>query len=446
MNCYICDQNNWHIRKDLNPQKAVGICKNCGNVAFQVEEEEEKKIRDFYRGNYRSKPGAMIIITTTHKLNFIKIFLSDWLKDKKNLLCTDIGAGSGYLCDWLRRRGHRATGTELTLSFRRFSEHYYGIPLTEEIVEKHRYDLIVFYHSLEHMVEPDKKLQKCTSLLADDGVIMISVPEWFHKLENLAQEGELTIENYFHTRHLNCFTERSMKNLFNKCKLEIIKEDHDTYGQTYLVGKYPPNKVAFLKGTNPIDPEKWQTINAKIDKIKKAIDLFKQGKLKDALEAWNYFPDASLKYIFDSIRKEPDRQEHELKGLLEKFPNDAKVLMAYGIWYYQNQKYEEAIKYLDKSLSIAPHEDVLVYIGWSLDRLGKYPEAMMAFSKAMVMNPQKWRECVDWMSHCACEMPTWDERAKMEIKNKLFEQAEPKIELADPRMEKKVENPKSPNK
>ena len=432
MNCYICDQNNWHIRKDLNPLKAVGICKNCGNVAFQVDEGEEKKIKDFYRGNYRSKPGALNILTTTHKLNYIKMFVGDWLKDKKNLVCTDIGAGSGYLCEWLRKLGHKATGTELTLSFRRFSEHYYGVPLTEEIVEKHKYDLIVFYHSLEHIVEPDKKLQKCASLLSDNGVIMISVPEWFHKLENLAQIGDLTIDNYFHKNHLNCFTERSMKNLFVKCELEIIKEDHYTYGQTYLVKK-------FTKGTQSMVKENWKEINAKIDKIKKAIDLFIQGKLKDAVEVWDYFPDASLKYIFDTVRKEPERQKHELDELLEKFPNDAKVNMAYGVWSYQNQKYEEAIKHLDKSLNVNPHEDVLIYMAWALDRMGKYREAMMAFSKAMAINPQKWMESLNWMGHCACEMPTWDERAEMEVKNRLFEQAKTKIELQDKGMGEKDE-------
>ena len=188
--------------------------------------------------------------------------------------------------------------------------------------------------------------------------------------------------------------------------------------------------------------EGWQEINAKIDKIKKAIDLYTQGKLKDAIDVWNYFPDASLKYIFDTIRKEPERQEHELKELLKKFPNDAKVNMAYGVWYYQNQRYEEAIKHLDKSLNTTPHEDVLVHIGWSLDRLGKYKEAMIAFSKAMSMNPQKWQECLNWMGHCACAMPTWDERAEIEVKNKLFEQAKTKIELQDKGMEGKEEEAK----
>ena len=434
MKCYVCSKEDFHWRKDLNPRKHVGICKECGNVAFKIEEGEEEKINNFYRSNYRGSPAVGNIITSTRKLNYIKLFLTDYLKDKKNLIVADIGAGIGYVCNWARQLGHRATGSELTVSFRRFSEHFYGVPLTEKIEPKHKYNLIVFYHTLEHMISPDEKLKYHASLLADDGVIMVSVPQWMNKLENLAAIGELTIDNYFHKNHVNCFTDISMKNLFIKCGLEIIKEDYQTYGQTYLVkkGKVVP----------AIQKEDWQEINAKIDKIKLAIESFQKGKFKEAAEHWAYFPNTYLRYIFDIIRKEPDRQDHEFAEILKKYPDDNQIILAYGVWNYQNQKYEEAMKYFMKSIAIVPNEDSLIYMGWTLDRLGRHTEAMSAFNKAAIINPQKWTECTNFMSKCACSIPTWDEKAAHEIKERMFKEAAPKIELKDKVMEDTTETKK----
>jgi len=435
MKCAICEGTDWHWRKDLNPHKEVGICKGCGFVSFKIEEGEEEKIKEFYRNNYRNEPNSGNIITTTRKLNYIKMFLSEWLKDKKNLICADYGAATGYLCDWFRRIGHKATGCELTKGYRRFSEHYYGVPLTEKLETKHKYDIVVFYHTLEHLIAPEEKLNEVLALLQDGGVVMVSVPEWFFELHNLAQIGKLTIDNYFHKNHINCFSRKSAHNLFAKCGFKVIKEDYQTLGQTYLLQK--------TDKPEEIQKENWEDINKKIDKIKSAIDLFHQKKYKEAKNIWYNFPEAHLNFIFDIIKKDPERQQHELTEIMKtELSESVKIITAYAVWCYQNTKYEEALKLLDRAIAIAPNEDMFVYVGWCFDRLGKHPEAMRAFSKAMQINPQKWTECINWMGHSACQMPTWDERAEAEVKEQLFKKANPKINLSDPAMESK-ENEKT---
>lgn len=436
MNCCICDQDNWHYRKDLNPEKEVGICKNCGNVFFKIDDGEEEQVKNFYRKSYRKEPGHTNIITTTHKLNYIKLFITDWLKDKKNLVVADIGAATGYLLNWFKTQGHRVTGTELTLTFRRFSEHYYGIPLTEELTEKHKYDLIVFYHTLEHMIAPDKKLMHHRKLLSDDGCMLISVPEWFYLVENLAALGPLSVDNYFHKNHVYCCSRQSFKNLLAKCGLEIVKENYNTYGMTVLVRKLKPGEVGKAKtpeqvGKSPFVKEDWQKVNSDIDKIKKAIELFQKNKLKEAIDVWYKFPDAHLRLIFDIYKKDPERQKYELDIIVKDMGEIKKVMIGYATWLYQNQRYEEALQNFEKAVNVAPHEDILIFMGWCFERLGRYREAINMFNLAQLMNPVKWSECINWVCKCSCAMPAWDERATEEVKEQLLKKAQPKIELKE---------------
>lgn len=423
MLCYICGEKNWLERKDLNPESTVGICKNCGNVAHLLADDQEAKIKDFYRYHYRGAPGVNNILTTTTKLNMIKLFLMDYLKDKKELKVADIGSATGYLLDFFRRNGHKVTGTELTPSFRRFSEHYYGIPLTEELTTKHRYDLITYYHTLEHLVNPYEKLKAHSELLAENGCIMVSVPEWFSTLENLAALGKFTIDNYFHKNHINCFSRISMHNLIKRCGLKIVKEDYITYGQTYLLER-TSKKQEIVK-------EDYKKINEKIDLIKKTIGLFGKGKVKDAIDLYPDFPDAHLQLVFDSYRKDPERQKHCLDEVLKKFPNNKKLMLGYASWLYQNQEYEQALEEYKKIINISPKDDILIYMGYCAERLGQYPQAMQYFNSAINMNPQKWTECMSWICKCASSLKSWDERATEELKEQMFKKANPQIDLKE---------------
>ena len=44
-------------------------------------------------------------------------------------------------------------------------------------------DFISMYHTFEHFMEPNKKLELYVSLLKDDGVMLISTPEWLNLLD-----------------------------------------------------------------------------------------------------------------------------------------------------------------------------------------------------------------------------------------------------------------------
>lgn len=420
--CYICESNDFHARKDLNPQSKVLICKNCGNVQHAYDEAEEKKILDFYRKDYRKFPTTANLITTTRKLNYIKPFIVDIFKDKKGLVCGDVGCATGYLVHFLQQMGHKALGSEYTTTFRRFCEHFYGIKISEELPLKHKYDFICYYHTLEHMMAPDKKLSIHRDVLTDTGVIMISVPEWLNYIEDLSAYGNLTIDNYFHKNHINCFTRNSFQNLMNKVGLSIVKFDDITYGITVLAKRAEPK---------PIKKENWQEVNAKIDAIKQAIAYFNANNLKEAIKKYKNFPDAHIKLVFDPYRKDPGRQEAYFKEIEPMFSNNTKYRMARASWYYQNARYQEALKEYEFVAKHKLEDTILIFMGWCLENLGDHTGAMQMFGRAQNMNPQKWTECSEWICSIASKMPTWDEIAAAKLKEELFKKANPKFEVPE---------------
>ena len=422
MQCYICDADNWHVRADLNPKSKVHVCKECGNVQHYYEEAREPQLLDFYRKDYRGRINRMNLITTTHKLNYIRPFIKEYLTGKTGLTCCDVGAATGYFVNFLRQLGHKALGTEYTPTMRRFSEHYYQIPLTEEIEAKHKYDFISFYHVLEHMMTPDKKLLKYRDCLKDDGIMFISVPNYLFELEDLSAMGGLVIENYFHENHICCLTVESLQNLFNKVGLEVIKFDTLTYGLTVLVKKCEPK---------PIIKQDWQIINAQIDSIKKAIELYNSNRVREAVEAWPKFPDGWNRLIFDLYRKDEGRQAAEFDAAEKALGPNVAFKAAKATWHYQYGRFEDAYKLFEFVAEHKLSEDILVYMAWCLENLGQHKDAMNLFTRAHTLNPLKWAECVDFVCSIASKLPAWDEVAKEQIKEQLFQQAQPKIELTE---------------
>lgn len=421
--CYICEGKSFHDTEKMHSQSNILICKDCGAVMHDRNNAAESKLLDFYRKDYREIPTFSNIQTTSNKLNFIKDFLKEFLEEKKKagkkLSCIDIGAATGYLPKFLRELGHTATGTEYTASFRRVSEHYYGIPLREEPKAGEKYDLISIYHVLEHMAEPDIKLAKYIDILTDDGVIFLATPEFFGMLEDASGVGVRSFEEYYHKNHINLFSRQCLQNLFHKCGLEIIKVDYRTYGQTYLLKRATAKKE--IKKECPMDVLK------KLEATKKAIELNNQKKYFEATETFPDFPEAWLGLIMDENKKCPEKQEEIFLKLKEKLPdvfNTSRMLTTYGMWLYQYDRFDEAIKMFDAVMQFKPRSDVLMHIGFAFAIKERYPEAINCFQATIKLDPSKIVEATNWTLACCAKMPHYQEKATADIKEQLFKQNE----------------------
>jgi len=287
------------------------------------------------------------------------------------------------------------------------------------------------YHTFEHMIEPDKKIAHYKSLLSEDGHMMISTPEWFTYLEEPAGQPIRTIELLFHKDHINAFSDTSLKNMFRISGLEIVKEDHIVYGQTYLLKKGKVSEIV---------KEDWHKVDANLTIIKKAIEAYTKANetadVKDyrkALDLWPAFPEVYQGILHNSpIKKDPGRAEDVLNEALKVMPENVRIHAIRANWLYQNERYEESLNEYNWVLDRRIGEDFLMYRGWCLFQLNKLKEAMKSFSESQQLNPEKWNEAMKWICSIASSQSTWDERAKKELAKKFFNENKQKIVLDDP--------------
>jgi tetratricopeptide (TPR) repeat protein len=408
--CPVCDSNDYH-NTGLHPDGTLVLCKNCGALWQSRDNTKEADILEFYRKDYRSQPDHKNLVYTQNKLMYIDKFAGYFFKDKKGLVCTDIGCATGYVANWLRMMGHKATGTEYTIGFRRFAEHFYGIPVTETIEKKHKYDFILFYHTLEHMYQPDKKLLEAMDCLKDDGRIMVSVPQFLHAYDDPAALGVHSFANLYHKNHINMFSLQAIKNLFAKIGLEIEKEDTKLYGMTFMLKK--GKKADMVK-------EDWEAHQKILESHKAASAEFEKGQFHVAFQICPRFPMAWVNFIQQTIGKDPSRQADEWQNAFKALPGNNKILMGYAYWLQAQERYDEAEKAFDELFHAKPNADWLFQRGMCLALLKRYGEAMQMFRLCAKILPMRWTECMDWAAKCACAMPNWEERAVESVKEELL--------------------------
>ena len=426
MRCYSCDTDeNWHKLEGYHSKSLIVVCKECGNLCHYIDDKRREEILGYYRRQYRPHaPGHFEILTKNNKINYIRKWLMPFMAGKKDLLCGDIGAANGYVLNFLKQHGHRVRGSEWDVIRRRFSEHYYGIPLEEEISRKEPYDLLIMVHTLEHILEPDKKLSDYASLLKPEGRMLVSTPYWLDVLEEQSGTPMQAFDNLFHKDHVNLFSQNQLQNLFRKAGLVAEFCDFTTYGQTYIVWK---------GGATGIVKDDWKKVSDAVTKQKVAMQLYHEKKYKKAIDVWPDFPEAHISLIFGTYGKDPGRQEDMIASLPEKVRGNHRLMWAVAHFLTQYDKLPEADQAWSKAYDIRPHAVPLMERGKILCRLGRHLDALPLFSAVGAWDPRMWPEAQDWMGKAACAVPTWDERARSEAKEALFKKADDagavKIEL-----------------
>lgn len=144
----------------------------------------------------------------------------------------DFGCGRGVLLEGFKARGHNVLGIE------RSGSGFDSLPdistqSLQELVDAGRqFDVIVLWHVLEHLDDPEDTISSLQRLLRDDGKMYIEVPN-FGSLQ-----AKLFKSHWFHLdipRHLTHFSEESLTKLLarNGLKISQLKTfsfDQNLYG------------------------------------------------------------------------------------------------------------------------------------------------------------------------------------------------------------------------
>lgn len=143
----------------------------------------------------------------------------------KPSLC-DLGCGGGQFLSKMMNLGARPLGVDPSLASQKTVlslgiKFYLGTAekLPAELKER-RFDLVTLFHSLEHCHNPGLALSNAVSLLKQDGLLVLDVP-------NLDSPGFRKYRQvWWHTdagRHLHFFTQRSLEKLLSKAGVRPVK-------------------------------------------------------------------------------------------------------------------------------------------------------------------------------------------------------------------------------
>jgi len=93
----------------------------------------------------------------------------------------DVGCGTGEFLNEMQKHGWQATGIEKDPRAAEFAEQRYGLTVsTADLIDTHfqeqSFDVITFWHVLEHLPEPLSTLQLAKKMLKADGLMLIAAP------------------------------------------------------------------------------------------------------------------------------------------------------------------------------------------------------------------------------------------------------------------------------
>jgi SAM-dependent methyltransferase len=140
----------------------------------------------------------------------------------------DVGCGGGLFLRLLREKGHRVLGLDFSLEAAQVAWKQNRVPalcatLTRAPLPRRHFSTITMFHVLEHLYDPMGYCDAAHDLLADDGRLVIQVP-------NAACWQFLLFGEHWNgidiPRHLVNFKEKDLVNLLDACGFEVVRRKH----------------------------------------------------------------------------------------------------------------------------------------------------------------------------------------------------------------------------
>jgi SAM-dependent methyltransferase len=242
--CSICYG---HQLQALDPQCNITRCASCGYI-FDNPRPSLEELIGFY-----SKPTKYDswLQELSDRDRMWKRRLRKLKPTRKPGSLLDVGTGIGQFLDVARPLYSSVHGTEVSTAAIAIAREKYGLDVFHGTIHqlaarRSCFDNITLFHVLEHVPDPRQVLSACHSLLAEEGVLVIAVPNEVASLRGFLkrvltqlgirkqQRGKLglpliRLDGSISEVHLSHFTPRVLRYLLETTGFSVISTTLDPY-------------------------------------------------------------------------------------------------------------------------------------------------------------------------------------------------------------------------
>jgi SAM-dependent methyltransferase len=216
------------------------------------QEELDAFYRDIYYGEgvtptYHASYSEDEIKQKRLRADCVVELLAQNYGGKKSPDFLEVGCGEGFVLSSAVAKGWNVSGVDYQAApvqafnpvmVPRVAATDPNVYLNELIEKGVRKDVLVLQNVLEHVLHPEELLRKLQQLLADDGCLLVQVPNDFSDLQALAShQGRINRDYWFlPPQHLNYFNEKNLPAVAQSCGFEVVDGISDFPIEMYLWG------------------------------------------------------------------------------------------------------------------------------------------------------------------------------------------------------------------
>jgi 2-polyprenyl-3-methyl-5-hydroxy-6-metoxy-1,4-benzoquinol methylase len=259
----------------------------------------------------------------------------------RDIKILDIGCSTGGFLNEFKNQGYKnLLGLDPSENCIKITKQLYDINGVANNIflfnTREYYDLITCSAVLEHIVDVNEFIKKCSSLLAEDGILFIEVPN-----ANKFKDYVYTPFQQFSIEHIQYFTINSLQNLLSKNNFKIIEYKETEH---VLNNTIDPSIFVIAKKINKKNIQTIVKDSENIYAIKQYINrsMYEEGIIKERIKnkikstekiiVWgtgtfllyilkDTFDMSKILYFVDSNIK---IQGKEIEGIIIKKPEDIK--------------------------------------------------------------------------------------------------------------------------
>jgi SAM-dependent methyltransferase len=149
----------------------------------------------------------------------------------------DVGCGSGELLGLFKSSGYEVYGVEILPVLTDLAREKLGAEIRQGDFltagyPAHYFDLVIFYHVLEHLAEPDLGLTEAKRVLKKGGFLLLQFPNIASYQFRIFRSRWFALEL---PRHLYHFSPKTMESLLKKTGFEPFRIRHSSVRNNPLI-------------------------------------------------------------------------------------------------------------------------------------------------------------------------------------------------------------------